>query len=380
MGDAQGIHITEIVNAFRDLGHDVKVFSLVQRDEKTGDKKKGLYWELIAKIVPNFIYEFMEIVYNFYAYPKLISIINKFEPDFIYERYAMYNFCGVLAARRKNIPIILEVNAPRYYERMKYEKLTFVKFSKWLENYTCNHATKVVVVTSPLKEILSKQGVEEHKMVVMSNGINPDRFDKNKEFRSIRSKYGMPENALVIGIVGWFREWHGLDFLITSCLENNLFAVHNVYLLFIGDGPVVPDTKKLIDEKDLYRYVKFTGPVAHDKIAAYLAALDIAIQPRVTDYASPMKIIEYMAMGKAIVAPDKQNIRDILTDQVNGILFEEENKSDFFEKITLVITDENLRKKISENAYKTIGQKKMYWQENARRAIALITENEGTVG
>lgn len=372
MDDAQGIHITEIVNAFRDLGHEVKVFSLVQRDEESGKKNKGQQWETVTRIVPNFVYELMEILYNLYAYFKLTALIKNFKPDFIYERYAMYNFCGVLASRRKKIPIILEVNAPLSYEQSKYEELTFKKLAKRIENWICNHATKVIVVSSALKDILIKQGVGEYNIHVLSNGINPKEFDRNRKFRPIRSKYNIPTNALVIGIVGWFREWHGLNFLIASCLEHDLFKLHNVYLLLIGDGPIIPETRKLVEVEKISEYIKFTGSIERGKIADYLAALDIAIQPRVTDYASPMKILEYMAMGKAIIAPDKQNIRDIMIDQENALLFEPENKKDLFKKILLLIKDKNLRRKISENAYNTISKMKLYWHENAKRSIGII--------
>ena len=143
----------------------------------------------------------------------------------------------------------------------------------------------------------------------------------------------------------------------------------------VTGGQKTPKSRELVNKWSLNDFVKFTGAIERNEMADHLAVLDIAIQPGVTDYASPMKIIEYMAMGKAIIAPDKKNIRDILINQENALLFEEENKDDLYKKISLIIKDENLREKISNNAYNSIERMKLYWKENAKKAIDLLYKN-----
>src|SRR6185503_19651967 len=103
-------------------------------------------------------------------------------------------------------------------------------------------------------------------------------------------------------------------------------AEHGVRLLMIGDGPAYPALCRYVTAHGLESAVVFTGAVKRQDIAAYIAAIDIAVQPSAPEYACPMKIFEYMGMGKCIVAPDQPNIREILEHNVNGYLFETGNR------------------------------------------------------
>ena len=374
-GDAQGIHISEIINAFRKLNHEVLEISLVKDNDNIKlKKKKNRFLEIITLLIPRFLYELMEIFYNFYGYFKLKKAIKIFEPDFIYERYSSFNFCGVLVAKHTNSKICLEVNAPLHMEKIKFERLIFKGLSKFIENWVCNNAAICIVISSPLKEILVRQGVRREKLNVIINGINPDHFKKVLK-NNIREKYNIPEKAAIIGVVAWFRKWHGLDFLIKTCYENGLFRLKNVYLLLLGDGPALLECKTYVKEKLIEKNVIFTGAVERERISEYIDAFDIALQPRVTSYACPLKIIEYLAMGKAIIAPDQDNIRDILTDQKDALLFKPDDKDDLCSKIHTLLKNSNYKKELSRNALKAIEEKKLTWIENANRAISLINSS-----
>jgi glycosyltransferase involved in cell wall biosynthesis len=371
-GDAQGIHITEIINAFRKLNHEVLEISLVKDNSNIENKtKKNIFLEIITLLMPRFLYELIEIFYNFYGYFKLKNEIKIFKPDFIYERYSSFNFCGVLVAKHTGTKICLEVNAPLHMEKIKFERLIFKRLSKFIENWVCNNATTCIVISSPLKEILVKQGVRREKLNVIINGINPDHFKKVGK-NTIRKKYKIPEKAVIIGVVAWFRKWHGLDLLIKTCYKNSLFQFKKVYLLLLGDGPAVPECKAYVKEKCIEKYVIFAGAIERERIAEHIDAFDIALQPRVTNYACPMKIIEYLAMGKAIIAPDQENIREILTDRKNALLFKPDDMDDLCSKIHTILKYPNYKRELSKNALKTIKEKKLTWIENADRAIDLI--------
>src|SRR5262249_28142189 len=125
---------------------------------------------------------------------------------------------------------------------------------------------------------------------------------------------------LVIGFVGWFRKWHGLEMLLESMREVCL-AKQDIRLLLVGDGPAYSDLYRYVETYGLQSTVVFTGPVERQAIAAHIAAMDIAVQPSVAEYACPMKILEYMGMGRCIVAPNQPNIQELLEDGVSGFLF-----------------------------------------------------------
>ena len=104
----------------------------------------------------------------------------------------------------------------------------------------------------------------------------------------------------MIGFVGWFRPWHGLEMLIDAFHRAEL-GWKGAKLLLIGDGPATPALRKQVAALGLEECVVFAGAVPHDAIPEYLALVDIAAQPAANAYCCPMKVIEYMAMAKPIV-------------------------------------------------------------------------------
>jgi glycosyltransferase involved in cell wall biosynthesis len=116
--------------------------------------------------------------------------------------------------------------------------------------------------------------------------------------------------------------------------------------------------------------VTLTGPVGRDLIYDHIDAFDVALQPHVTDYASPMKIFEYLALGKCVVAPDLENIREILTHGRDGLLFRAGDAADMAHAIELLVGDPSRIHAMGAAARRTIEERRYYWVENARRAIA----------
>jgi glycosyltransferase involved in cell wall biosynthesis len=104
----------------------------------------------------------------------------------------------------------------------------------------------------------------------------------------------------------------------------------------------------------------------------YVAAFDVALQPAVVPYASPLKLFEYLAMGRAVVAPASPNIREILSDGENAVLFDPEEADGMLRAIDRICTDGDLRRRVAEGAKTTIAQKKLTWDGNARRVAELF--------
>ena len=97
-------------------------------------------------------------------------------------------------------------------------------------------------------------------------------------------------------------------------------------------------------------------------------AMDVTVSPQATFYASPMKVLEYMSMGKAVVAPAMDNIRDIIDDEESGLLFEPGSAVALASAIRRMIADEGLRRRLGEQARRRIVER-LNWRQNARRII-----------
>ncbi|RYF03927.1 MAG: glycosyltransferase [Oxalobacteraceae bacterium] len=103
-----------------------------------------------------------------------------------------------------------------------------------------------------------------------------------------------------------------------------------------------------------------------------LGGFDVALQPAVVAYASPLKLFEYLALGKAIVAPDQPNIKEILTDEHNAVLFDPKQSGGLADATGRLCADDLLRTKVAANARRAIGEQKLTWKANAQRVVELF--------
>jgi len=292
----------------------------------------------------------------------------------IYERYSLNTFCGILASNLFRIPLVLEVNAPLSYEQKKYGRIALPKLATFLERWICSRATATIVVSGVMKEMLASIGVPSDRMVVVPNGIDPDVFHPGVSGDAVRRRYGI-EEKIVLGFTGWFKKWHGLGMLL-ELFEEERWGRENVHLLLVGDGPARKELEAQAARQKIDGNVTITGPVPREEMAGHVAAFDISLQPDVTEYASPMKIFEYMGLGKCIVAPDQPNITEILDDGKTALLFRPGDKEDLRKILWRAIGGKEIRESLGRNAREAVFNRGYLWKENARKAVALAFPEE----
>lgn len=365
--DGQFVHIEELTEALRALGHEIVMVgpAAVAKEEFGADAG---WVAVLKKHLPRFLYELMEFGYAFLDYRRLRRAAQHHKPDCLYERYNLYLPSGVWLRRKMNLPMLLEVNAPLYEERKKYDGIALDRLARWTERLTWRGADYVLPVTQVLGDYVRNAGVNEDKIVVIPNGINPRRFSGMADTQKAKAALGLP-NCLVLGFVGFMREWHGLDQVIRLVAEESGERYH---VLLVGDGPARSDLERLARLLDVADRVTITGLVERDRVADYIAAFDIALQPRVVVYASPLKLFEYLALGRAIVAPALSNIKEILTDGENALLYNPENATDFGNVIRRLCCDGELRARIAQGAARTIEARGLTWDNNAARVVDLF--------
>jgi glycosyltransferase involved in cell wall biosynthesis len=376
LGDgAEGVHVAEIVKAFRQLGHDVRVMALIGESTNTASRAQSR-WTRVAKLMPGFVYELGEIAYNVQGYLSLSRAVHDYRPDVIYDRYVSYNYSAVGVGRRYGIPVVLEVNSPYSLQKQTFdETLYFRHILRFFERQICRDATWVVVVSTPLKKFLVSIGVPPARIVVMPNGTDPDVFHPDIDGQPVRQQYGLA-GKIVIGFCGILRPWHGLEVLLQA-FEDVVQGRTDLHLLIVGDGPIRADLERLLHERGLTRHVTITGRQPHGAVRSFVAAMDIAVSPRATFYASPMKILEYMAMGRAIVAPDMENIRDILTHEHDSILFRPEDAGSLAKGLEHLIANSDLRTRLGQAARRKIVTERT-WLQNAQDVMRLLQNDAVT--
>lgn len=367
--DGQYVHIEEIVNALKELGHEIIIVEPSSITDKQFGKSSGTVARLRC-FLPGMVHECLEFLYSIYDFLKLCRVIIQARPDFIYERYNLFFPSGIWAKQLFKLPLILEVNAPLYQERDSNDGISLKNFAVWTEGYVWRSADLVLPVTQALAEIIKTRNVDENKIVVIPNGINRDgRFNKKTQSDTIKDKYQL-HDKLVLGFTGFVRTWHRLDKVL------DVIGRHkddNWHFLLVGDGPVRAELEKQAKTLGIENRVTFSGLVNRQEMPDYVAAFDIALQPDVVPYASPLKLFEYMGFGKAILAPDRNNIKEILTDEEDCLLFSVDKEDDFIEKLETLAGSKDLQNKLGMGAINTVNDKGLYWQENANKIVQLYS-------
>ncbi len=361
LGDgAEGIHIKEMVSAFRLLGHKVKVIGPVgEVAENKVSKKVSLLSRLKSRVPPLF-YEILEVAYNVYGYLIMRKEILREKPDFIYDRYMIFNASCVLIGKRYGIPVFLEVNAPLALERYEQpdEKLYLKRLAFFLEKWICSNSFRTIAVSTPLKNYLVSIGVPDKRILVMPNGVDPEKFKpKGEKNEELLRKCGFCEEDIIIGFLGILRPWHGIEILLDA-FRQAAMQIKNLKLLIIGDGPIRFEIEQRIQRLGIHEKVYISGTIPHTIVPHYVNLFDIAISPKATFYSSPMKILEYMALRKAVIAPNTKNIRDILTNGVDGLLFSGSHHEELKKCIIKLAQNLGLRRKLGEAARKKIIEKR----------------------
>ncbi len=367
--DGQHVHISELINALRNLGHEVMVVAPAAMERAKFGADAGTV-AMLKRYVPRFAYELMEFGYSLIAYHRLSRAVQTFRPDCLYERYNLFLPAGVWLKKNFGLPMLLEVNAPLYEERDKYGGISLRRLAGWSQRYVWRGADFVLPVTAVLADMVLAAGVPKERIAVIPNGIDQERFGNNSlSIEDAKSKLGLG-HRLVLGFTGFVRKWHGLDRVVDLIADRADGG--GLHLLIVGDGPARESLQARARHRGIADRVTVTGIVDRDQVPDYVAAFDIALQPSVVPYASPLKLFEYLAMGRAIVAPESPNIAEVLTDGENAVLFDPDQADGMLRAIERICNDGELRRRVADGARSAIVLRKLTWDNNAQRVVELF--------
>lgn len=369
--DGQITHIEEMVEALTDLGHEVRI---VGPEVHHGDSGSGGSPGWVGKLkthLPAALYELAEASYSLVAYRRLMKEVKSFAPDVIYERYALFQPAGVWASRRTGVPLLLEVNAPYAIARRKYGTMALGGFADRVERYTFRGASRVFPVTQVLADMLVGMGVKRERLRVIPNGINPKDFASVPTTDQAQAAFGL-QGRLVIGFIGFVREWDQLDRIVSWLARRP--ADDPAMLLIVGDGPVRPALESQAQSLGIAHKLKFTGVVPRSSVPAAAAAFDIALQTALVPYASPLCLFEYMALGKAILAPDQPNHHEVLVGGEDCALYDPVDDTGIEKRLDVLASDAALRIRLGAAARKALTDRQYLWSGNARRVTEAATD------
>ncbi len=368
--DGMQVHVAEIVAALRRHGHTVVLLGPNPEATASGQGTRPGIAERVGALrgrIPAWLSELLELAYNAATWRRLLRAARAARPDVIYERYNLFLLAGIWLKRALGVPLILEVNAPLVHERANYGTLALRPLARWAEGYVWRRADMVLPVSHALAAHLRAAGVPDSRIAVIPNGayLPGPRDDESRE--DVRTGLGL-SGKTVFGFVGFARPWHGLERVLDAFAAAGKSDLH---LLIVGTGPAQVALEARAASLGLADRLTITGAVPHDSVRRYLAAFDVALQPDVTPYASPLKLVEYMAAGCAIIAPDRANIRELVTPEVSALLVPPGDGPALGAAIRRLAADAALRASLGAGAQQAIYARGQTWDGNASRILEI---------
>jgi glycosyltransferase involved in cell wall biosynthesis len=372
---AEGVHIAGVATAFERLGHRVVFSSPTGVDPRTtagenpfARKERRSLLARLAAHAPALVFEFLEIAYNFAAYARNRRKLIDENCTLIYERHAFFLCATAFLAQRRRVPLVVEVNELAGDERVRADPW-LLPLARLADRLTFQRARLIVVVSPHLARRVAALGIAPEKILVLPNAVSATSLDTPADGAPIRARHGCTD-AVVIGFVGWFVAWHRLDQLLTQFAA--LTPTHpHLRLMLVGDGTLRDTLTAQAATLGITDRVIFTGSVPHKEIPAHLAAMDICVVPHSNEYRSPIKLFESMARARAVVAPRTEPIAQVITDGVNGLLFDPQNPASLREALQRLIADPSLRAKLGATALTTLRENHT-WDRNAATVLARI--------
>lgn len=320
-----------VMGAFKQLGWEVTTFIVGDRSPRkftAAGSQRALSGGVLRTLAADLVRLTLGAVNARRAWRELGG-----EVDWVYERLAVLQSLGWIFKRR-GIPWILETNGPLFYEAKTERKaIVLGRVARWLEVKAYQECDVLVCISDAVKEIALREAkIQPGKAVVMPNGVDTTFFDPER----CRPERLFPN--FTVGFVGTFFPWQALELLLEALAELRAEGL-DISVVLVGDGVMREVWESRAKQLGVSANVAFTGMVPWEEVPQTISGFDVAYSGHVQMgkggmYHSPLKIYEYLAMGKPIVASAFADARMAIRDGETGFLFRGGEKDDLKRALT----------------------------------------------
>jgi glycosyltransferase involved in cell wall biosynthesis len=317
-------HVVGVIDAFRGLGCEVRPYIVGDRmpSRVVTDSRRvlarGLGWRLAGDLSR----VGLGLLHARRAWRELGRDV-----DWVYERFASFQALG-RTFQRHGTPWILETQGP-FYEEAKHDRrsVALARLARRHELTAYRECDVLVCVSYALRSLLLREaGLAPHKVIVVPNGVDPHLFVPRDPARRTDPR------TLAIAYTGSLTAWQSLDVLLRAM---GVLASEGVPLSLrvIGDGAMREEWETLARDLGLADRVRFLGKLPHAQVPDILAAADLGFAGHGRNrlgvlYHSPLKIYEYLAMAKPVVASASEDALTAVRDGENGFVYEPGDPAD----------------------------------------------------
>ncbi|MGE0385220.1 MAG: glycosyltransferase family 4 protein [Gammaproteobacteria bacterium] len=275
-------------------------------------------------------------------------------------------------------PVVLEVNSIRSLE----EPDAGGTANRVLDELTMRAVARSFTVSEVLRaHMVNVRGFPADKIAVVENGVDIDSFKQLVSPDVAKARLGIL-GTFAVGFVGSLKRWHGVDALV-NVAKKVVGRIPNVRFVIVGDGDARPALEAQVESAGLRAVFLFTGHVSHEKVVEVLGGMDVMTAPYKREslsrtgefYFSPLKIFEYMAMGKAVIASPFGQIKQLIEDGVSGRLIHIEDDETVAEELVRLYRDAEYRMRLGANARSRI-EERYTWKINAEKVLSVCRSAE----
>jgi len=303
------------------------------------------------------------------------ALVRQWRPNILHAHSPVLNaIAAQRVARRHGIPLLYEIRA--FWEDAavgngtgKEGDLRY-RATRWLESRAVRRADAVAVICEGLKGDLVARGVDPAKIVVSPNGVDMEMFGTPvPPDPALRAQLDLDADAEVIGFIGSFYDYEGLDDLIAAM---PMLAARRprARLLLVGGGPREQDLRAQAAASPAAGAIRFVGRVPHDQVECYYSLIDILAYPRksmrLTDLVTPLKPLEAMAQGRLVAASSVGGHRELIEDGVTATLFAPDDPASIAEALGRLLDDRGIWDE-RRSAARAFVERERNWASNIRR-------------
>ncbi len=311
---------------------------------------------------------------------RIDEVVRREKPDIIHAHSPSLNGISALAVARKlNVPLVYEVRA--FWEDAAVDHGSFqegsfrYRISRFIETALLKRADAIFTICDGLQTEMISRGMAREKITVVRNCVDTEFFFPQRYDEDLAAKHGL-KGMLVFGFIGSFYNYEGLDILIDS-FARAVQGNNNMKLLLVGGGPECDRLCRRAEGLGITKDVIFTGRVPHEQIRGYYTLMDVLVYPRkkmrLTDFVTPLKPLEAMAMGKGVIGSDVGGMKELISDGVDGFLFKAGDVDSLYRLMYEIMTNSRKLSEVSKAGQETI-QKKHVWSSAVKGYLPVYNE------
>ena len=318
---------------------------------------------------------------------RLAEVVREQDIQLVHAHSPVLNGIPALwVARRTGIPVVYEIRA--FWEDAAVDHGTHREASlryrtiRALETWLIRRVDAVGVISEGLAREVIARGISPDKVFRIPNGVDTELFHPAARDFELEHRWGL-EGKVVIGFIGSFYRYEGLDLLVQA-FANLAATCPQACLLLVGAGETADSLRTEVQRLGIESRIVFAGPVPHADIGRYYSVCDVLVYPRksmrLTELVTPLKPLEAMAAGKAVVGSDVGGLRELIRDHETGMLFAASDPDDLARVLTVLVGRPELRNALGANARACVGCERE-WKTLARvyeQTYAVLTNGCAT--